>query len=144
MYYRSRKNEMAYRKWRAENPHSDDSCVFCKRQEWEIVEESDLTLVVRSNHPYDLWEFRDVQEHLLVVPKRHVESLADLSAEEQVDNMNILGRYELDGYDIYARGDGSLTRTQAHQHTHLIKTEKRAARFGMFAPRPYIVLRIKK
>lgn len=93
--------------------------------------------------PYELWEFRDVTEHLLVVPKRHVKSLVDLTREEQHELMDIIAEYEGQNYNIYARSSDSVQRTvPLHQHTHIIKTNDKHAKTVFYSKKPYFVAKI--
>lgn len=85
-----------------------------------------------------MWEARNVEDHLLVLPKRHVRSFAELTKEEKLDIMNILAEYEVKNYNIYARGVDSTMRSVSHQHTHLIKTNAKEHRGTVFVRKPYI------
>ena len=53
-------------------------CQFCKinKEKTIVVDEGEYTLVILSNP-------RLVEGHLLVIPKRHVEKLSELSKEER-------------------------------------------------------------
>lgn len=75
----------------------------------------------------------------MVIPKRHVNSLGDLSAEERADIMATLGKYERQNYNIYARAPGNASRSVPHQHTHLIKISNRFNKGVFFWQRPYIL-----
>ncbi|MBC7707806.1 HIT domain-containing protein [Polaromonas sp.] len=114
-------------------------CPFCENLRLEkITEETEFHLVVPNRVKYDVWELRRVIDHLLVVPKRHVLSLAELTKAEKLDHMNIVSKYESKGYNVYARGVGSGQRSVAHQHTHLIKTVTKQARGSLTIRKPYI------
>lgn len=89
---------------------------------------------------YDLFEERRVTDHLMVVPKRHVETLADFTKEENLDYMALIGKYEQQGYNVYARGVGSITRSVAHQHTHLIKLRDKKSSLIIFTRKPHFLL----
>jgi diadenosine tetraphosphate (Ap4A) HIT family hydrolase len=116
------------------------SCPFC-----HITKDKDRTLI-ETEHAYivpnitfyDLWEARDVEDHLLVVPKRHVRSLSELSAAERAGIMDILAEYEAKNYNVYARAVDSTMRSVKHQHTHLIKTNPKEHRGTFFMRKPYI------
>lgn len=117
-----------------------NTCVFCAEKiKDEIIYEAPLAFVVPNQTFYDLWEGRKVIDHLMVLPRRHVRTLGDLTAEEGSEIMRIVGRYEADGYDVYARGIDSVSRSQPHQHTHLIKTEAGKPRGLFYIEKPYIV-----
>lgn len=119
-----------------------NSCPFCdpvtiKRQ----LEASDHNYIVANLTQYDMWEMLDVVEHLLVVPKRHVLSLNELTDEEKLDHMNIIAAYEAEGYNIYARSVSSSTRSVPHQHTHLIKASGKRAKAVLFLQKPYFLFK---
>ncbi len=54
--------------------------------------------------------------------------------------MTLIGKYEAKGYNVYARGIGSISRSVAHQHTHLIKLVEKRAKIYVHVQKPYIVL----
>lgn len=91
---------------------------------------------------YDLWEARDVTEHLLVIPKRHAVSMAELSQAERLDIINIIAFYEAKGYNVYARGAMSPSKSVPHQHTHLIKTADRPAKAIVYVQRPLLLWKL--
>ena len=76
----------------------------------------------------------------MVIPKRHVDSLANLSDEEKIDYMNQVARFESSGYSIYARAQGSKTKSMIHQHTHLIKIDGKTKKWLVFLRKPHIVI----
>jgi diadenosine tetraphosphate (Ap4A) HIT family hydrolase len=118
-------------------------CPFCKPLPEYLVKETAHSFVVKSMFPYEMWEFRDVTEHLLIVPKRHVPSLSDLTDEERYELMDLMSEYELKEYNIYARSTKSVQRTiPLHQHTHLFKTDTKRARVALYVKKPYIVAKI--
>lgn len=86
-----------------------------------------------------MFEGRRVIDHIMVIPKHHRESLADFTDQEKTDQMAIMGDYESRGYNIYARGKGSISRSVDHQHTHLIKLSDKKPSFVFFAERPHIL-----
>lgn len=99
--------------------------------------------VVANRVAYDMFEDRKVTEHLMVIPKKHHESIQSFSNEEKCDAMDVMGEYESKGYSVYARGYGSATRSVAHQHTHLIKLVGEPSKVIIYARKPYILLNIK-
>lgn len=123
--------------------HKDNVCPFCQPLPEYLVRETPHCFVVKSMFPYELWEFRDVTEHLLVVPKRHVKSFADLNQTERYELMDIISEYEGQNYNIYARSSNSVQRTiPLHQHTHIIKTGDKHAKAGFYLKEPYFVAKI--
>lgn len=115
-------------------------CPFCKTATVEAAQcETSELYVVPNITPYDLWELHDVVDHLLVVPKRHVTKLNELSDKEQLAIMKVIADYEAKGYSAYARGNGFVKRSTKHQHTHLIKASNKLARFALYIRRPYFL-----
>lgn len=136
--FRYRKNAMSYRK-----ASKDKGCPFCDVHDKDlIVEGLPTALVIRNIYPYDLWEFREVEEHFMVIPKRHVKSLNDLKPDEIKDVVDLISRYEEMNFNVYARAVESVQRTvPLHQHTHLIKTGTKQARGGLFLKKPYFLVK---
>ncbi|HEX6415969.1 MAG TPA: HIT domain-containing protein [Candidatus Saccharimonadales bacterium] len=95
--------------------------------------------VVPNRTKYDVFEGRRVLDHLMIIPVRHSETLADLTDKEKVDMMTIIGEYETKGYNVYARGVGSVSRSVTHQHTHLIKLEEKPMKYFVHLKKPYIL-----
>ncbi len=116
------------------------SCPFCNVEELKKRKfiETDHAYIVPNKTSYDLWEARDVKDHLLVLPKRHVLKLSELTANEAADLMKIFAEYEAKGYNVYARGVNSTMRSVPHQHTHLIKTSPKEHHGTVFMRKPYI------
>lgn len=120
-----------------------DRCTFCDIKLREmILHENETMYVVANRVSYDMFEDRKVTDHLMVIPKRHHDSLQSFSDAEKCDAMNIMGDYESRGYSVYARGVGGPTRSVKHQHTHLIKLVDKPSRLIIYARKPYILLDI--
>jgi len=83
----------------------------------------------------------EVTDHLMIVPKKHVESLHDLTSKEKIDIIDLIATYEKKGYNVYAREKGNATKSVPHQHTHLIKTKNKRASFVLYLRKPYFLLR---
>ncbi len=117
-------------------------CVFCETDlAGRKLLETAHAYVVPNRVFYDLWELREVTDHLLVVPKRHVRSLNELNQKERADIMDILCDYEAQNYNVYARAVQSKQRSVEHQHTHLIKTHDKRARGSLSIQKPYIFIK---
>lgn len=108
----------------------------------KIIEETKNFAVIPNRTKYDYWEMHSVVEHYMVVPKRHAESLDELTAAEQAELMRILAKYEKAGFSLYARGVGFIRRSVKHQHTHLIKASNKEPKFTLFIKKPYWLFRI--
>lgn len=123
-----------------------NGCTFCNEYEIKtnIIFENETMLVIPNRVKYDMFEGQRVTDHFMVIPKRHVETLGDFTEQEIIDQMRIAGRYEKQGYDVYARGVGNPTRTVKHQHTHLIKCENKhkLPRLLFFIRKPYFLFDI--
>jgi len=107
-----------------------------------ITQENGTMYLVKNRTTYDIFEGRRVLDHLMVIPKRHVESLADFTEQEKIDHMDIVGQYEQLGYNVYARASGSVTRSVKHQHTHLIKLSDKLPRGILYIRRPYFLMHV--
>lgn len=121
------------------------TCPFCKdTMESVAVDETLHSYVIPNRTKYDLWEGHSVETHYLVIPKRHVSSLGELSESEMLDTMRLIAKYEALEFNVYARGVNSPRRSVTHQHTHLIKfASRKQARVSLFIERPYILLSLK-
>lgn len=135
-HYRKSRNEYA------RYPKPKD-CPFCDAQETgqRILRETEHALVIPNRTFYDVWETRSVLDHLLVIPKRHVKSLSELSDAEKLDIVTLIGDYEKGDYSMYARAGTSVTRSVGHQHTHLIKTDAKMAKFYLHIKKPYLTVK---
>lgn len=117
-------------------------CPFCKPETLaEAIYQDDHVYVVPNITKYDLWELHDVEEHLLLVPKRHVEDLASLDSKERLAVMDVMAKYEVKGFNAYARGVGFVKRSVKHQHTHLIKASNKRPRASIYIKKPYFLIR---
>jgi diadenosine tetraphosphate (Ap4A) HIT family hydrolase len=99
-------------------------CIFCQR------DDKDLNTIVRENATffarYD--NFPAAAGHLEVVPKRHVESLFELTPEEVSEAYSLLcqvqkivtEKYRPDGYTIGVNEGRAAGQSIAHLHIHLI------------------------
>lgn len=118
-------------------------CPFCDRATLKkAIRTTSSAYVVPNLTYYDIWEGHDVEDHLLVIPKRHVKSMKELTETERLEIIDLVAEYEAHNYSMYARGVGSVTRSVEHQHTHLIKMSPKRPRFAMFLRRPYFLLKI--
>jgi diadenosine tetraphosphate (Ap4A) HIT family hydrolase len=120
-------------------------CTFCHEYAGEkpnVVAENTTMFVIPNRVSYDMFEGQRVIDHVMVIPKRHAESIGEFSPEEMVDQMTIVAEYEKRGYDVYARGVGSVARSVKHQHTHLIKCDNvhKHPRFLLFINKPYTLI----
>lgn len=117
-------------------------CPFCASATLaNAVKETKSAYIVPNLTHYDIWEGHSVEDHLLVVPKRHVKSMKELSEAERLEIIDLIADYEEQNYSVYARGVGSVTRSVEHQHTHLIKMHPKRPKFAMYIHRPYFLIK---
>lgn len=141
--FRPRSIEKAYLKL----PKSS-KCPFCNLEDKianpyprRIIKETKSMLVMNAMFPYMIWEYHDVLDHLMVVPKRHVSSMHELDAKERQEMMDIFCEFEAQGYAVYARPPQSARRTVSHIHEHLIKIADKKPRGALFLKKPYVLVK---
>ena len=120
------------------------ACPFCDPAEIEQykVEETKHAYIIKNRTFYDMWEMQKVLDHLLIVPKRHVGSLSELTDPEKAEIVTLIGQYESTDYNVYARAVVSKGRSVAHQHTHLIKTDHKMSWLLFHIRKPYWLIRL--
>lgn len=116
------------------------NCEFCQLDSsyTQFIKETKSFIVIQNLFPYSSWDFTRTEDHIMIIPKRHIDRLADLKSPEMVEFMDLIGSYESIGYNIYARAPQSGNKTVAHQHTHLIKPVGRMHKFMFYLEKPYI------
>jgi diadenosine tetraphosphate (Ap4A) HIT family hydrolase len=137
-----RKTQKAYRRLNERDRHEQVKCSLClaTTSSDRIIDEGVTMVVVRNRVAYEIFEGRKTTgEHFMIVPRRHVESLAELTDDEKIEMVVIASKYESDGYNIYARAVGSAARSQKHQHTHLIKLQEKFPKVMLYIEKPYII-----
>jgi diadenosine tetraphosphate (Ap4A) HIT family hydrolase len=142
--YRSRKSTKAYNPADSKKRYISKSlaCPFCELDDRKVYKDGPHCMVVANLHPYEFWDMHNVVEHVLLIPKRHVESLDELSDEEKLEVMSTMAEYEAQGYSVYWRSQTNGARTVPHQHTHLIKVDNSHTRFSVYSEKPYFVWKI--
>jgi diadenosine tetraphosphate (Ap4A) HIT family hydrolase len=134
--FRYRKNTKKYKRT------NQVGCPFCDLTPGALVKELPNSRILKNMFPYDVWEFRDVEEHLMVTPRRHVKSLSDLNKSEQQEILDVIKKYESHNYNIYMRSVESVQKTvPAHQHTHLIKTSDKKPKAALYLKKPYVLIK---
>lgn len=115
-------------------------CTFCDFSNLpnEIIEESNLFWVVENLFKYDFWDSCGVEEHLMIVPKRHVIGISEFNKKEQDEYFKVVSKYENHGYSLYARAPSDITKSVLHQHSHFIKLDRKPKRFVVYAGKPHI------
>ena len=135
---RSRKEAKEYLKHQRE--YSLNECVFCNMQpsDDQHLKETKSFKLIRNIFGYSNWDQQSVADHIMVVPKKHTDTLSSLSSEEVIEFMGIISSYESRGYNIWARAPQSKIKSVVHQHTHLIKPGKRTYKFMFYLKKPYL------
>lgn len=117
-------------------------CPFCDAVTLgRVIKETGSAYIVPNLTFYDVWEGHDVLDHLIVVPKRHVKSLKELTEAERLEVIDLVAEYECHDYSVFARGVSTVTRSVEHQHTHLIKTHHKRPKFTFYLHRPYVYIK---
>ena len=117
-------------------------CPFCASATLaRAVKETKSAYIVPNLTFYDVWEGHNVLDHLIVVPKRHVKSMKDLTEAERLEIIDLIADYESQDYSAYARGVGTITRSVEHQHTHLIKLDHKRPKFSLYLHKPYFLIK---
>lgn len=134
---RSKKEEAIYRKHLQKADKT--VCAFCAVKDGgdQFVAGTKHFKIIRNIFPYSLWDGQKVDDHLMITPRQHTDSLVDLTPKEKSEYVDLLAQYEKDGYNIYARAPGSAIKSIFHQHTHLIKTSGASRRFVLLIRKPY-------
>ncbi len=99
-------------------------CLFCK-----VWKGQERTFIDHNDSFYSFYDPNPVSRgHALVIPKRHVNSLDNLTSEEQSAFFNILDHvkkvidetYHPDGYNIGVNNGRAAGQTIMHLHIHVI------------------------
>lgn len=100
---------------------SESGCPFCQPQHDRIIAERDLAIALRDKYPVS-------RGHLLVCPRRHVESFFELSETEFAAIMRLVQQmkqasdtdFHPDGYNLGVNVGRAAGQTVMHVHVHLI------------------------
>ena len=136
---RSRSIEKQYQKYLK---HRIASCDFCQIKEGDehFITATQSFKIIRNLFPYSFWDDQAVGDHLLIVPKEHIESLSSFSPKEATEYLKLISDYEMNGYHVYARAVKSISRSIPHQHTHLIKCVGKGKSFVLQLTKPHITI----
>ena len=100
----------------------DIPCAMCARPRHTILHSTETMVVTVNDYPYSIFDRRAVAKHLLLTPKRHEASMANFTAAERRDYIDMMALYHEKGYASMTR---SLIDTERsvplHIHTHLMK-----------------------
>lgn len=138
MVTRRKTTERSYKVYRKnKHPNVCDFCDFTVDSA-QVEQEYEYFWLVRNMFSYDLWDNLDVLDHLMLVPKQHIESIGLLPEEALVEYARIIAKFESNDYSLYARSMKNVAKTIPHQHTHLLKLGKTDKRFSIYFKKPYI------
>lgn len=111
-----------YAKYRKEH---GGSCDFCEigtlNSINNIVKEHKHFWIIKNAFPYSVWDNEPVVDHLLIVPKKHVINVSDLTKNQRNSLMKIINKYDKLDYSFMERCANNKEKSMPHQHTHLIK-----------------------
>ena len=82
-------------------------CPFCALPPERIIEQTPLALAIRDGFPVS-------PGHTLIIPRRHVGSCFEITAEE------LTARLRPDGFNIGVNDGAAAGQTVPHLHIHLI------------------------
>jgi diadenosine tetraphosphate (Ap4A) HIT family hydrolase len=99
----------------------ENNCPFCSVAQDQIILESPLALVKHDGFPL-------TKGHSLIIPRRHVASFFDCTAEERQAMLELLDEAKAvldkehapDGYNIGLNNGAAAGQTVMHVHMHLI------------------------
>jgi diadenosine tetraphosphate (Ap4A) HIT family hydrolase len=100
-------------------------CPFCPPKDHEVLETHALAVAIKDSFPL-------TRGHSLVVPRRHVASFFELTADERAAIMELLDRaraaldkeYAPNAYNIGINDGAAAGQTVMHVHVHLIPRYK--------------------
>lgn len=114
-------------------------CQFCNLESERIIKKYDHLFVIENIFPYELWDSCKVEEHYMLLPKRHIASKSEYTPEEKDEFMDIVSEYEGRGFSLYSRGNNSVMKSVMHQHSHLIKLDNSSRiSYLFFNQDPYV------
>ncbi len=115
-------------------------CDFCKLHvgDGQVVQETPHLWIAKNRFPYSVWDGFGVIEHLMILPKRHIDSLASFTDAEAKEYFKVMSVYESHGYSVYSRAPDSAAKSMPHQHTHLIKLNKTPKKMAFYIRNPHI------
>lgn len=96
-------------------------CALCYVENHRLINAAKTMLVVENMYPYEYYDGRAVREHFMIVPRRHLNSLHDMTKRERKDYWNLLAQFQDSRYASLTRSNGDPKRSvPLHLHTHLI------------------------
>jgi diadenosine tetraphosphate (Ap4A) HIT family hydrolase len=104
---------------------AENKCPFCAVTASRIVAENEVAFAIPDAFPI-------AEGHTLVIPKRHVASLFDLSDEEQAAvsrlvahvRAKLMADMNADGFNVGVNDGKAAGQTVMHAHVHIIPRRK--------------------
>lgn len=124
--YKKQSVQKKYSQYLKQDKPNED-CVFCREGylESRAVEGKNKSFtIVEALAPYDFWDMKKVERHLMIIPNRHISSLHDMNQAESKEYAHITKQYAKKGYDVFVRNNASKVKTVTHLHIHCFKTEE--------------------
>lgn len=140
MSTRSGKLERQYSKYLKRRDPS--KCVFCSNDCEQALRTAKHFKVIKNRFAYSLWDEQKVGDHLMIVPLKHIASIAEFTEQMIAEYHRLITEYEQNGYSLYARAPSSNMKSVVHQHTHLIKGEGTARNLIIRLRKPYFRLTV--
>ncbi len=139
MASRSRLEVKKYRHEIKTKHRQNSNCTFCNFDNGDVLVIKELPnfYLVKNKFPYSIWDQKPVEDHLMIVPKRHTDSIAKFNQTEKIEFLDKLSEYEGQGYNVYARSPGDVTKSIIHQHTHLIRAKPKEIKYLFYLKKPY-------
>jgi diadenosine tetraphosphate (Ap4A) HIT family hydrolase len=136
---RSTRENLIYNRYRKNL--KDKKCQFCniKTGSPQLISEHKYFLVIKNIFPYSLWDTQTVEDHLMIVPRRHTDTISHFTSAESSEFVKLIAKYEKLHYNIWARAASSTIKTVVHQHTHLIKPKGKARKFVFLLRKPFYI-----
>jgi histidine triad (HIT) family protein len=113
-------------------------CIFCEiaaaRSEADVVWSDELTVAFLDRSPL-------FKGHVLVVPRRHVATLADLSEDDVAPLFKVVRRIAsvlpgaLDAHGTFVASNNVVSQSVAHLHVHVVPRQRKDGLRGFFWPR---------
>jgi len=138
---RSTKREHAYQQQRRASRIAITECPSCviKSDDLYHIEETLSFRVIRNSAPYSIWDGQGVNDHLLIIPKKHTDKIGNLKGVAASEFLSLINKYETLGYNLFARAPASKNKSVVHQHTHLIQPNDKHVNFILYFRKPFYV-----
>lgn len=100
-----------------------NKCNFCELGSQRVIGYFATHAVIENLYPYELFDDMIVEDHLLIVPRRHIVGINEFTDEERTDFLDTVSEFEEEGYTLFARAPQNKAKSVVHQHSHLVKPD---------------------